>query len=103
MKVLIDEESLVYLESDPRQFILREYNGDVDSEGREVYKNLGYFSDLNAALRFIIQKKIRESDAETIEELIEEVKALREYIDEAVGVLVENWDNEPGEEDEDEE
>ena len=44
---------LYKLESDKLNTILRKNTGRVDDEGNIVYTNLGYFTTLNQALKFL--------------------------------------------------
>jgi len=86
MKVHI--ENNLYIESDERQFILKEYTGkqsfDKDGKATDLYKTHGYFPDVAGALNKVVKMKIMDSTAQTLSELLAEVKGIREYIESKV-------------------
>lgn len=87
MKVQI--ENNLYLESDGMQFILKEYTGktrEVKGEEIEQSKTHGYFSSISSALKHVVKMKIMDSTAQTLGELLQEVKGIREYIESKVNV-----------------
>jgi hypothetical protein len=81
MKVHID--GTLYLESDGLQFMLREYDasGKRDKKGNELYKQHGYFSQIQHALKFALRMKVMESNAKTLKELQQEIEAIRKHIE----------------------
>lgn len=97
MKVLIEESTrqgkdgyenvyYLYLESDGMQFILREYNGNLDKNGNGVYKTIGYYSSVAGAINALVKMKLMDSTAETLGELLNEVQGIREYIESKIAV-----------------
>lgn len=85
MKVQVEDS--LFIESDGLQFILKKYSGTTDKKGTELYKALGYFSNLEAAFQKIVKIKLMESTATTIKELLEDVRRIeREVRELLVGV-----------------
>jgi len=82
MKVQI--ENNLYLESDALQFILKEYTGATtegkDGKEREVFKTLGFFTNVEFALKHYLKLKIMASTASTLRELLQEIREIRQYI-----------------------
>lgn len=64
------------IESDSLQFKVKEYIGmseETEEEpSRKMYKNLGYFTKLESAIKFLPQEVIR--DSETIEEVLQKLE-----------------------------
>jgi hypothetical protein len=79
-------EGNLYLESDEMQFILKEYTGSRDKYGRELYKTLGYFSDIRSAVRHLLKRRIMQSTATTLKELLQEVESIRRDIESRITV-----------------
>ena len=85
MKIHI--ENNLYLESDGMQFVLRKYSGKKGmNRGREVdlFTTVGYFSNVASAINHIAKMKIMQSQAETFQELLNEMKEIRNYIESTV-------------------
>jgi hypothetical protein len=80
MKVQVEDK--LYIESDERQFILKQYTGKFDKNGSELFKPLGYFGTVNQALKHLVKLNIMKSNVKTIGELIEEVERIEKKIDE---------------------
>lgn len=80
MKVHI--ENNLYLESDERQYILVEYSiaKSGKNEGEAVGRNLSYHPSIDSAIRALVQRKIKESTAQTLAELAQDVRRIDEYI-----------------------
>jgi hypothetical protein len=69
------------------QFILKDYTGQVSvnketGKETELYKTLGYFTDIRSALNHFLKMKVMESTASTLYELREDVLQLKSYIEE---------------------
>ncbi|MGE6379899.1 hypothetical protein [Peribacillus muralis] len=79
MKVQIENE--FYLESDDKQFIIKEYIGKQDKEGNERFKVYGYFGSIQQALKKFLSMKVMQSNAVTLSQLVEDVKRIEQYID----------------------
>lgn len=79
MKIQIEDK--LYLESDDRQFVLKEYNGKFDDKGNEGYKPLGYFGKVEQALKYVVKLNVMKSDATSIKELIEDVERIETKIE----------------------
>jgi hypothetical protein len=88
MKIHIQDN--LYIESDSMQFIIKEYTGkQTESEGGKVtenYKTHGYYPDVKSCLNKILKMKVMGSTATTLSELLEEVKGIRQYIEQMVTV-----------------
>ena len=86
MKVHV--EGNIFIESDERQYILKEYTGKTttDKHGKthELYRVHGYFGKLEQVMKKLVKMKILNSKAETIGELLEEVKKIDRYIEEKI-------------------
>lgn len=78
MKVHIEEN--IFLESDERNFLIREYTGKQDSNGKELYKTHGFYSTVQQALKALVQMKVKQSNAVTLSELISDVEGIGVYI-----------------------
>ncbi|WP_078440182.1 MULTISPECIES: hypothetical protein [Bacillaceae] len=88
MKVQI--EGNLYLESDETQYYLKEYSGKFDKKsGAPLYKILGYYSKPEQAFQKILNILIASSDAETLEQLVKDIKQTREYIKTTLSVKAE--------------
>lgn len=88
MKVHI--EGGFYIESDEREFTLKEYSGKIgkpakgETEGKATYKVHGYFPDVQGAAQKFLKIKIGSSQAENLKQLIAEVEAIRADIREKI-------------------
>lgn len=84
MKVHI--ENGFYIESDEREFVLKEYTGAIskpakgETEGKPVFKTHGYFPSVQGAVQKFLKLKINSSEATTLRELIADVESIREFI-----------------------
>lgn len=82
MKVHIEKN--LYLESDERQFILKEYTGkQTTSESGKItdlFKLHGYYTSVESAINGFVKMKIRESTATNLKELITSFREIKEYI-----------------------
>lgn len=73
-----------YLGSNKYTFIL--FEKKISASGKEIYKNIGYLSSLDAVYNAIIEKEIREDlsilqNIKVIKDMIEELKKFTiEYI-----------------------
>lgn len=84
MKVQI--EGNLYLESDEYGFMLREYSGKTDSNGKELYKTLGYFGSAQGAMKHLVKMKIKDSTALTLAELLQDLRRIEQYIESKLSV-----------------
>ena len=88
MKVQI--ENNLYIESDERQFILKEYTGkqsfDKDGKATDLYKTHGYFPDVAGALNKVVKMKIMDSTARTLSELVTAIQEIRKDIESKVTI-----------------
>lgn len=83
MKVQI--EGNLYLESDPMQFIIKEYTGNVSKDKNtgketELYNTHGYFTSIDSAIRYLVKLKLKESKASDLRELLEDFNRLDKWI-----------------------
>jgi hypothetical protein len=84
--VKVQIENNFYLESDSMQFIIKEYVGRTDKEGRDVTNTLGYFGTVQGALDyFYLKRKVKESTATNLVELLADIKALKELLNQTLG------------------
>ncbi|WP_137744571.1 hypothetical protein [Robertmurraya siralis] len=79
MKIHVEDK--LYIESDERQFVLKEYTGKLDNKGNEIYKTLGYFSKINQALKHLVKLKVMKSEATNVKELIGDVERIERKIE----------------------
>ena len=79
MKIHVEDK--LYIESDERQFILKEYTGKLDKEGNELYKTIGYFGKVNQALKHLVKLEVMKSEATNVRELIEDVERIEVKIE----------------------
>lgn len=80
----IELEKNIRLESDETQLILKRMLDSFDKKGKQKYRVLGYYTTLKEALCGYSKHKVRTSNAETLRELIDEIKKLDEHIDDLV-------------------
>jgi hypothetical protein len=79
MKIHVEDK--LYIESDERQFILKESTGKFDEKGNELYKNLGYFGTVTQALKHLMKLNIMKSEAKKISELIVDIERIENKIE----------------------
>jgi hypothetical protein len=91
MKVKIDDlyadgeyKGTLYVEADERQYMLNEYNGKQDKDGRDIYKTHGFYPSVESALQKVLKLRISRSTSTTLHELLAEVESIREEIRTAV-------------------
>ncbi|GIP55926.1 hypothetical protein [Paenibacillus vini] len=84
MKVQI--EGQLYLESDERQFVIKQYNGKVDDKGKELFQAKGYFSSIEGAIKHLVKMKLMESTSTTLGELLREIESIKGYIESKVTI-----------------
>lgn len=84
MKVQI--EGKLYIESDDRQFVIKEYNGKFDDKGKELFKTVGYYTSVKDCLTRFLTLKIKESTAATLTELREDIIRVERYIEKVMPV-----------------
>ena len=70
------------IKSDNIQFTLNKYyiSNGTKSKGKEVLKPVGYYTNLESVFKSYLNKKILDSNATNIEELVEDVKETKKYI-----------------------
>lgn len=78
MKVHI--EGNIYIESDSSQFIVKEYTGKLNGKGKDHFIPHGYFSTIAQAVKKIINLKIKASTAKNLQELVQDVKRIEDFI-----------------------
>lgn len=69
-------EGNLYVESDERQYIVREYLGTFDKEGRENQKTPHHFKTFGGVLRYLLNKELRATTATTLFELLKEFERI---------------------------
>jgi len=74
----------IILTSNENQFTLKKEIG-VDKKGEIIYRTLGYYSDLDHALNGYVKYKTRVSEATTLQQVINELQALRNHINNIAG------------------
>jgi hypothetical protein len=77
----IQVEDKIFIESDERQFILKESTGKFDDKGNALYKNLGYFATVNQALKHFVKLNIMKSEAKNVSELITDIERIENNIE----------------------
>lgn len=88
MKIHI--ENNLYLESDQYQYLLKQYSGRTypNKKGEEIesYQVIGYYGSVNQAIKALINKKIKETTATNLTELLNDIKRIEKHIKEKVNV-----------------
>jgi hypothetical protein len=84
MNVQIEEN--LFLESDERNFVIREYTGKQDKKGNDLFKTHGFYSTVQQALNGLVQMKVKQSTAVTLSELVLDIESIKEYINSKVTV-----------------
>lgn len=84
LKIQVAENT--YIGSDSLQYIIKKYTGATDKEGKEISTSLGYFTTLNATLKYLTQMKLKESEATNIKELLIDLKRIEQEIDDLLHV-----------------
>jgi hypothetical protein len=85
MKIKVEDK--LFIESDGMQFILKKYSGAVDKKtGAEIFKPLGYFSTLQQSIKFLIRKKVMESDASTVKELLSDLERIEKEVESLIKI-----------------
>lgn len=79
MKVQI--EGSLYIESDGMQFIIKDYTGSKDKFGKDIYKTVGYYTNLQSAIKAIIKQKVMDSTATNLKELLNDVKQIESFVE----------------------
>lgn len=82
MKVLIQDN--LFIESDEKQYILKEYTGKFDKSEKEVVKIHGYFGRVSQALKHVVKLNIMKSEATTLQELVKDIEQIDEKIEQAL-------------------
>lgn len=82
LNIKLDEN--IGIEADTHQYVLKQYTGKLDKEGKEVANILGYHPTINSALKNYIAHAIKNSDCKTIKEVIELYENLEQKINELV-------------------
>jgi hypothetical protein len=84
MKVHIQDS--IYLESDDRQFVLKQYTGKKDKKDNELFKALGYFGNLRTVISFLIRMDLMQSTITELHELLPEIKRLEDKYDRLLNI-----------------
>lgn len=94
MNVQITEDYRIISDTTNGQFIVQRRHivdptkspaykeGVTDSAKREVYKDRTYHARIEQAISEVLRLKLIESDAESLAQIIAEIKAFRTHIDE---------------------
>lgn len=82
MKIQIEDK--LYIESDDRQFIVKQYSGKFDKEENETFKVLGYFGKLSQAAEHLVKLEIFKSTATSLKELLIDIKRIEQRIEELI-------------------
>jgi len=78
MKIHIEDK--LYLESDGIQYIIREYTGNHDKDGKETFRSLGFYGNINHAINSLVKNKIMQSTATTLSELKVDIEKIKQDI-----------------------
>jgi len=84
MKVQIEDN--LYLESDERSFVIKEYTGKQDDKGKDLFKTYGYFPTIQQAVKKLVQMKIKQTNAVTLLELVADIERIEQYIESKLSV-----------------
>ena len=91
MKVKVLNDKYI-IGSDTRQYTVALDNGRVDKEGKPILDYIGFYRDIEYLLIALFKQASRKSDAETIEQFLEDVKKAQDdvtKIAQKIGKLVE--------------
>lgn len=84
MKIKLDDTTM--LSHDGRQFVLRKFKGIRNTkEKEEIWDALAYTGTIEHALNVYIGVQLEASEAQTIKELISEIKSLRKHLTQLCG------------------
>lgn len=85
MKIKIEDK--LFIESDERQFIIKQYTGKFDKEtGKELFKTLGFFSKLQQAVKHLVKLEVMKSDSNTLGELLNDLERIENRIEELIRI-----------------
>jgi predicted Rossmann-fold nucleotide-binding protein len=82
MKIHIKDS--LYVESDDRQFIIKEYNGKQDKQGNDIYKIHGYFGSMVQVVKHLIKMEVMKSEAKSLSELVADINRIEKEIEEKI-------------------
>lgn len=78
-----------YLDADDNCYVLIEWNGKTGKKNEMIGAYRRYFSDIEPLLLFIVKhtvrKRINKGELNSIQELIDETKAMKKYVKEIIG------------------
>lgn len=85
MKVQIEDN--LYIEGDERNIEVRRYTGKFDEKTeKELFKNYGYFTSVEGAVKKIIRMKLADSKATTLSELLVDLKRIEKEIENLIKI-----------------
>lgn len=84
MKILIRNND--YLESYSRGLVIKRYGNEPKDGEEQKFKVLGYHTSLEHAFEALLRRRIIESEAESFQELLEEIKEHRKEIRSLLGL-----------------
>jgi predicted Rossmann-fold nucleotide-binding protein len=82
MKIHIKDS--LYVESDERQFIIKEYNGKQDKQSNDIYKVHGYFGSMVQVVKHLIKMEVMKSEAKNLSELVADINRIEKQIEELI-------------------
>ncbi|EAF4916968.1 hypothetical protein C1T33_14430 [Listeria monocytogenes] len=77
MKLKINDDYVI--RNSQFQYILSKQNG-VDKNGKEIFKDVGYYPSIDKALQAFVDYQIKTSEINSFEELASELNAIRELL-----------------------
>jgi len=85
--------------SDEHNFILQKRGGEgggVAQKGKGMWRNIGYWKDLNSLLLSYSRQKLRSSRADSVKALRHDLESLRRRINRITNDLHTHWGNHGG-------
>lgn len=81
-------ENDIYIQNDKEgsTIVRRSVAQSGKSKGTEVYAPLGYYINIQSAVKALIKMKIADSSATTLGEMIEDIKRIEVYIEQKLAV-----------------
>jgi len=87
MRIHIEDD--LWITSDDRNYMIAKramYKNKEDGEEREQFNAIGYYSSLNSLIKGLLERKLRQSNATTLQELLKSVEGIKVWIDQLIKV-----------------
>lgn len=87
MRIHVEKD--IYITSDERQFVIAKQTFQKDKETgeeKEVMLGLQYYTNLSSLIQALVRRKVSDSTATTLQELLTEVKLIKAHIESTVHI-----------------